>query len=59
MAYAMAEKNYANATSVKDAFIARVNGITTEKLRVLEKDFVMIPWHEWLAIKENTQKEVA
>lgn len=55
MAYAMVEKNYANATSVKDAFIARVNGVTTEKLRVLEKDFVMIPWHKWLKMKKEME----
>ena len=54
MAYAVLSKEMAS-TNPMDAFVGRVIADAT-KLRMFEKDFVVVPWHEWLQMKE--EKEV-
>ena len=53
MAYALLDKELAKATTPINAYVGRVNGVNMDKLRLFEKDFIAIPWIEWLQIKER------
>lgn len=56
MAYAVLSKELStNTTNPVDAFVGRVVA-NTANLRLFEKDFVVIPWHEWLRMKEESER---
>lgn len=52
MAYAVLDKTLAKEATKKEAFLGRLI-IKKEYLRVMEKDFVVIPWNKWLKVKEE------
>ena len=55
MAYAVINKQLAEATSTKDAFVGRININKKDDLRLFEEDFVIIRWDKWLEIKEGKE----
>ena len=54
MAYAILDKTLVKETTKKKAFLGRLI-IKKEYLRLMEKDFVVIPWNKWLKLKEEEE----